>query len=119
MDGYESTRRTFLRKIGLTVGAAAVSGVAGATQIIEDKMQFPLTEEQSAFMQNYDRWMDDFLEVIKERKTNPDGLEVNQRLMVLSQESQAWQPQLIEFMKDANFAKHYMIATERMTNEIG
>jgi hypothetical protein len=119
MDGYESTRRSFIRKLGLTMGAAAVGSVARANSIIEDKIQFPLEEDQAEFMNNYDRWMDEFIEVIKERRNNPDDLNVNKRLMALSEEAEAWQNQLNEFMQDENFARHYMIATERMTEEIG
>lgn len=118
MDGYESTRRTFLKKIGLTLGATALATVAKSTQIIEDKIQFPLTEDQVEFMKKYDLWMDEFTEVIKARRMDPDGLEINKKLMLLSEQAQEWQPIVSEFMKDSNFAKHYMIATERMTNEI-
>lgn len=118
MDGYESTRRTFLRKLGLTVGATAITGIAKSTQIIEDKIQFPLTEEQQKFMLAYDRWMDEFIEIIKARREYPDDLELNKKLMALSEEAQKWQPVVNEFMKESNFAKHYMIVTERMTNEI-
>lgn len=118
MDGYESSRRSFIRKLGLTVGATALAGVAKSTQIIEEKIQYPLTADQEEFMENYNRWMNDFVHVIKARKTNPDDLELNKRLMALSEEAQEWQPLVTEYMKDTNFARHYMIATEHMTNEI-
>ena len=99
-------------------GAIAASGLAKTNIIVEEKQQFPLSEEQEDFMRNYENWMDDFIEVIKERRTHPDDLEVNKRLMILSVESQAWQGKLTQFMEDENFARHYMIATERMTKEI-
>ena len=118
MDSYESTRRHFLRKIGLTVGAVAVGGVKASAQIVENEAQFPLTEEQQKFMDEYSHWMDDFIEVIKERRSNPDDLEVNMRLMRLSEKSEGWQRKVNKFMEDENFARHYMVVTERMTLEI-
>ena len=118
MDSYESTRRYFLQKLGLTVGAVAAGGLQASARIVQKKVQYPLTEEQQAFMKEYDRWMDRFIEVIKERRERPDDLEVNMRLIRLSEQSEAWQPRVNKFMEDENFARHYMIATERMTLEI-
>jgi len=118
MDEYESTRRIFLRKLGLTVGGVALAGAAKSAKIVEEKIHFPLTPDQKEFMKKYDEWMDSFIEVIHQRKTHPDDLEINMRLMKLSEKAEAWQPQVNEFMKDENFARHYMIATEKMTNSI-
>ena len=118
MDSYESTRRHFLQKLGLSVGAAATGGIRATAQIVNNKLEFPLTAEQQEFMDTYERWMDDFIEVIKERRQRPDDLEVNMRLMRLSEESEAWQQKVNRFMEDENFARHYMVVTERMTLEI-
>lgn len=119
MDNYESTRRGFLRKLGLSVGAAvAATGVKGA-QIIEKNIEFPLTDDQQNFIKQYEIWMDSFIEVIKQRRNKPDDLDVNMRLMKLSEQHETWQKEVQVYMEDQNFAKHYMIVTERMTLEIG
>ena len=118
MDSYESTRRGFLQKLGLTVGAAVIGTGVKASQIVQKSTDFPLSKEQSTFLEGYEVWMSDFMEVIKERRTMPDDLEVNKRLMRLSEQAEGWQSQLKDHMQDQNFASHYMIVTEKMTNEI-
>jgi hypothetical protein len=62
--------------------------------------------------------MDQFVDVIKARRSDPDNLELNKKLMSLSEQHEVWQKEVKGYMEDPNFAKHYMIVTERMTNEI-
>lgn len=118
MDGFEDKRRDFLKKLGLTVGSMVLVGSSATAKIIEEKIQFPLTEKQQQFIDMYENWMDNFIEMIKIQRNNPDDLENNKKLMALTDESHSWQKELIENMKDQNFAKHYMIISERMTKEI-
>lgn len=119
MEGFEEKRRDFLKKLGLTVGGIAFAGSAATAKIIEAKINFPLSTEEQLLIDKYEIWMDNFIEVIKIQRNDPDNLENNKRIMVLTDESHSWQPQLIKFMKDENFARHYMIISERMTKEIG
>ncbi len=118
MDAFEISRRNFLHKLGLTVGAAAAATTGISGSISAPKIDFGLTNEQIDFMTEYDQWMDQFIEVIKVQKQNPDDIENNKRLVELTETSSNWQETLANYMKDENFAKYYMIATERMTKEI-
>jgi len=54
----------------------------------------------------------------KFQKKDPDHLENNKKLMALSEEAKAWQKDLIEHMKDENFARYFMIRTEKITDTI-
>jgi len=130
MDGYDSNRRDFLAKLGLLVGAASlsvsgfskISELAETTQfsevILDKKEQFKLTPEQSKFMGQYEKWLDEFHDMAKFQKNDPDHLENNKKLVALSEDAKKWQNELIEFMKDENFARHYMIVTEKVTATI-
>lgn len=119
MDGFENKRRDFIKKLGLSVGIIAASASAStAADIIQNKIQFPLSSDQQAFINKYEKWMDSFIEVIKIQRKNPDDLENNKRLMVLTDESASWQKEHFKYMEDENFARHYMIVSERMTKEI-
>lgn len=119
MDAYEISRRNFLHKLGLTVGAAAVATTGISGTISESNLNFGLTEEQVDFMAKYDVWMDEFIEVIRIQKKNADDIENNKKLVELTEQSAEWQETLSNYMKDDNFAKYYMIVTEKMTKEIG
>ena len=118
MDQYESTRRNFIRKLGLSLGAAVAVSSAVKAGVLEKKESFALTPEQEKFMVRYEKWMDDFIEVIHVQKENPYHMDNNKQLIKLTEIAKEWQPQLTKYMKDENFAKYFMITTERMTNEI-
>ncbi len=115
MNGYDENRRRFLTKIGLTLGVSLTG-----TKVMQGENEHPsdafaISPEQMVFMQNYERWMDDFIEVIKIQKKEPNNLENNKKIVALSEEAKVFQSQLIGYMSDDNFARYYMVSTERMT----
>ena len=121
MDGYEYKRRDFLKKLGLIASATVLtaSGAVKLTEIIEDKVEdIVLTKEQAAFLDKYEKWLEAFHDMAKFQKKDPDHLENNKKLMALSEDAKAWQKDLIEHMKDENFARYFMIRTEKITDTI-
>jgi len=121
MDGYESKRRDFLKKLGLIASATVLtaSGAVKLTEIIEDKTEdIVLTKEQAAFVEKYEKWLEAFHDMAKFQKKDPDHLENNKKLMALSEDAKAWQKDLIEHMTDENFARYFMIRTEKITDTI-
>jgi hypothetical protein len=115
MNGYDENRRRFLTKIGLTLGVTLTGTKVMQGEHAPVKAESMLTAEQKAFMDHYERWMDDFIEVIKFQKKDPNDLGNNMKIVALSEEAKLFQQELIGYMKDDNFARHYMVATERMT----
>jgi hypothetical protein len=119
MDNFEESRRGFLRKLGLTVGATMVASTAEITAtVLDDKDKFQLSHEQQDFMVKYEQWMDEFIPVIRKQKQSPHDVENNKKIVTLSDTAKAWQKKLTAYMQDDNFARHYMVVTDRMTKEI-
>lgn len=119
MDEFENSRRRFLRKLGLTLGASMVVATAEIRATILDKKdELAITPDQQKFMDRYEKWMDKFIEVIRKQKADPDDINNNREIVRLSEVSKGWQQQLSTYMKDENFARYYMASTERMTKEI-
>ena len=121
MDGYESKRRDFLKKLGLIASATVLTatGVLKTKGIIEEQTEtITLTPEQSKFLGKYETWLEEFHDMAKFQKKDPDHLENNKKLMALSEDAKNWQKELIEHMKDDNFARYFMIRTERITDTI-
>ena len=121
MDGFESNRRDFLKKLGLIAGATAVatSGISAIPQLINDKKdEIQLTPEQTKFMVMYEKWLDEFHDMAKFQRNDPDHLGNNLKLMKLSDAAKVWQKELIEHMKDENFARYYMLKTQKVTESI-
>jgi hypothetical protein len=118
MNEYEESRRSFLTKLGMTIGAGAVAGEKLSAKVLNSKAEFPLTDDQQKLMDRYENWMDEFIPVIKDFRANPDNQVAQKRIADLSEEAEGWREELNGFMKDENFARYYMTATERMTREI-
>jgi hypothetical protein len=118
MNEYEESRRAFLTKLGLAIGTTTLAGKTLSAKVLNSKTEFPLTNEQQQLMDRYENWMDKFIPVIKAHRADETDKVAKQRISELSEEAESWRLQLVEFMKDDNFARHYMTATERMTKEI-
>ncbi len=118
MNEYEESRRAFLTKLGMTIGASAIAGEKLSAKVLNKKAEFPLTIEQQKLMDQYEKWMDEYIPIIKDFRAKPNNSEVKKRIADLSEEAESWRIQLTEFMKDDNFARYYMAATERMTKVI-
>ncbi len=118
MNEYEESRRAFLSKLGLSVGVTTLAGKTLSANVLNNKLEFPLTKDQRKLMDRYEKWMDEFIPVIKANRANENDPIAKQRISELSEEAESWRQQLVKFMKDENFARHYMTATERMTKEI-
>ncbi len=118
MDGYEDKRRSFLRKLGFTLGATLTASSLISANILDSSQDLSITPDQKAFMAGYEKWMDEFIEVIRIQKVDPENYENNKNIVLLSERAKKWQTQLHEYMTNDNFARYYMTATERMTLEI-
>lgn len=117
MTDQDSTRRKFLKILGITAGAGLVSTGALA-KIIDHQAIHTLNPEQQEFMLRYGQWMDEFIEVIAIQKTFPDDVLNNKKMMELSDKAQEWQPKLTEYMKEESFALIYHASIDRMRKEI-
>lgn len=118
MDVYEESRKAFLKKLGISFSSILLASSRLSASINDENETLVLTNEQYNFISNYEKWMDEFIEVIKIQKIDSENLANNKELVRLSEIAKTWQPQLVEYMKDDNFARYYMIVTERMTKEI-
>lgn len=118
MNEYEETRRAFLTKLGLTVGTTIAGSTKLSATVLNSKTEFPLTADQQEFMGLYEKWMDKFIPAVKAQRENQDDKIAKAGIVMLSEEADIWRPQLIKYMKDDNFARYYMTATERLTREI-
>lgn len=118
MNDYEESRRAFLAKLGLTVGTTIAASTKLSATVLNSKAEFPLTADQQEFMRVYEKWMDKFIPAVKAQRENQDDKIAKADIVMLSEEAESWRPQLIKYMKDDNFARYYMTATERLTKEI-
>ena len=117
MSDNQDSRRKFLQLLGLSAGATLVSttGIAG---FVDTETIYKLNPEQQEFMMRYGQWMDEFIEVIRVQKSEPDNLKNNHMMISLTERAEEIQPELAKFMKDETFSMIYKVSIERMSKEI-
>lgn len=117
MPEQQSSRRNFLKLIGLSAGATLASTSVFAA--FTDKTEIrKLKPEQQEFMIRYGKWMDEFIEVIRLQKSDPDNIENHKKMITLTEKAEKFQPELTEFMQDKTFALIYKVSIERVSKEI-
>lgn len=117
MPEKQSTRRNFLQLLGLSASASLVNTTALAS-IIDTTDIRKLNPKQQAFMIRYGKWINEFIAVIRIRKTDPGNNENNKKMTTLTETAEKFKPALTEFMKDETFQLIYKASIERITKEI-
>ncbi|HMT29769.1 MAG TPA: hypothetical protein PKD91_10850 [Bacteroidia bacterium] len=117
MSENNSSRRSFLQFLGLAAGSTLVSSSALATFTNTDDIK-KLNPEQQEFMIRYGRWMEEFMEVIRIQKTDPDNMDNNHIMISLTEQAEKLNPELSLFMKDENFALIYHASIQKMRSAI-
>ena len=117
MSEQKSSRRKFVKLLGLT-GAASMVGPNALASFNDDSEILKLNPEQQEFMVRYGKWMDEFLEVIRIKKKNPDNLKNNEEMVALTEKVQKMKPELTAFLKDETFSMIYMASIKRVRDEI-
>ena len=70
----ESSRRSFLKTLGLSAGATLVSSNIFGSFVDKDEI-LKLNPEQQKFMTRYGSWMDQFTNVIRIQKSEPENMD--------------------------------------------
>jgi len=117
MSENQSSRRKFLQMLGLSAGATFVAASSMAKGFDQEEIR-KLTAPQQEFMMRYEKWMNEYIDVIRIQKTDPDNIEHHKSMAALSAKAEAFQPELAIFMKDETFAMIFQVSIERMTKEI-
>lgn len=117
MADLKSDRRKFLKYLGLSTTATLTANSALASFVDHSEI-LKLTPIQHDFMLRYGKWMDEFVEVIKIQKTDPENMEIHQKMMEITEKVKVLQPELLELMKDKTFSIIYQASIKRVTAEI-
>ena len=98
-------------------GTAMVSTNAFAGFVKEEDIR-KLKPEQKEFMLRYGKWMDEFIEVIRVQRAEPDNMDNHHRMIALTDKAEKLNTELAVFMEDQTFSLIYNASIQRMTDEI-
>ena len=118
MSEQKSSRRKFVKLLGLSGAASVVAPSAIAKGFNDDSEILKLNTEQQEFMIRYGKWMDEFIEVIRIKKKSPEDQKNNEKMIALTEKVQKMKPELTEFLKDETFSMIYMASIKRVKDEI-
>ena len=111
-----TSRRDFLQKLGLTVGAATLIDSEVLADVNPNK--YSSVEDREAFLTRYEKWVDQYIDVVEEEKKNKENIENKKRIMELSEEANGWQEQIKEYIKHDDFKAKYLEVSKRFANSI-
>ena len=117
MSSEQSTRRKFLKFLGLTASVSLAAPAAFASFIDHEEVK-RLNPDQQEFMLRYGSWMDEMTEVARLDVTEPENQENKQRKMTLAQKAEEFQPELEIHMQDKTFTLIYNESIKRLSREI-
>ena len=117
MSQEQASRKDFLKVAGLSVAATILSNKTMAGVVKQEEI-LKLNDKQREFMLKYDKWMDEFIEVIKIQNQDRNNTENNLKREALSNQAEEWRPQLTVYMKDPTFSTIYQASIQRMKVEI-
>ena len=117
MSEKETSRRKFLQFLGLSAGTTLLGSKAFGGFVDKEEIK-KLNPVQQEFMIRYGNWMDEFIEVVRIQKADPDNLENQKKMIALTEKVEKLQPELDEFMKDKTFSLIYQASIQRLTKEI-
>jgi hypothetical protein len=117
MSETQSSRRNFLKILGLSAGAT-LAGKSALAAFVNKEEILKLTPAQQEFMIRYGIWMDEFAETNRQVKADPASAEHRKRMMLLSEKAEKFQPELAMYMKDGTFAMVYKESIQRVTSGI-
>ena len=117
MSKGQSTRRKFLQILGLSAGSTLLTTTT-LGGFVDRETIHQLNPKQQEFMMRYGKWMDEFIDVIRVQKAEPENMENKHKMIALTEKAETLNPELAEFMKDKTFSLIYHASILRMSSEI-
>lgn len=116
MSNQNSTRRSFFQKLGLTVGAAALIETEALADI--NLNRFSSEQDRENFLQQYETWVNSYIEVVEKEKLSKSDLSNKHRIMELSEQANGWQEQIKEYLQHDDFKNRYISLSKQFAESI-
>ncbi len=112
----KDNRRKFIQKLGVTVGAAALLDSEAMASV--GKMQASKEIERSEFLNHYENWVNQYIDVVEMEKSDKNNMANKHRIMELSHQAQDWQEKIAIYLNDDSFKQRYIQLSMRLSDSI-
>ncbi len=122
MSNTKQSRKDFLKRLGLGIGAATIAGAnvsdaqASPIDVLNSK---ELTKEQKEFMVDYEEWLSRWHSFVKKRKIDREDPEVQKELFAIAGEADKYRDDLDDYMQDPVFKAYFDKITKQIVEDIG
>ncbi len=115
----KTNRRNFIKKAGLVLGATTL---VGSTQMIPTSSLIDhsilANEEQVQLLIRFEKWVNEYIEVIESEKIKNREFKNNQALTAYPSEIEKWMPEIKKHLGDKQFATEYLKVSSKLTQSI-
>lgn len=116
MNTKNSTRRGFLQKLGVTVGATALLDKEVLADI--NLNRYSSEKDRKDFLLKYERWINDYIEVVEKEKLSNSDISNKHRIMELAEQANGWQSQIKEYLQHEDFKGKYIVLSMQLADSI-
>ena len=116
MCNQNRTRRGFLQKLGLTIGAAALIEAEALADVNPNR--YSTSEDRANFLDRYENWVNQYIDVVEKEKESQTDIANKQRIMELSEQADGWQDQIKEYIQHDDFKQRYFELSKRFADAI-
>ena len=116
MSNKNTSRRGFLQKLGVTVGAATLIDKEAFADINPNR--FSSKQDRRQFLENYKVWVNEYIEVVEKEKINNADVSNKHKIMELSAQADGWQEQIKEYLKEDAFKQEYIALSKQFADAI-
>ena len=112
----KDNRRKFIQKLGLTLGASALLDTESMASMA--RMQTGQDLERSEFLNKYENWIKQYIDVVEKEKVNKNNIANKHRMMELSHQAKDWQEKIAIYLNDDHFKQRYIQLSMRLSDSI-
>jgi hypothetical protein len=116
MSNQKSTRRGFFKKLGIS--AVAVTAVDKELFADINLNRFSSQQDRDQFLQQYEKWVNDYIEVVNKEKSSQGDMANKHRIMELSEQADGWQEPLKEYLQYDDFKEKYISLSTKFADSI-
>ncbi len=112
----KDNRRKFIQKLGITVGATALLTTESIASVAN--MQSGKDLERSEFLNNYENWVNQYIDVVEKEKADKHNMANKHRIMELSHQAKDWQEKIALYLNDDAFKQRYIQLSMQLSDTI-
>ena len=112
----EDKKRKFTQKLGITIGSTTLLENKAITSVTNTQKGKDI--ERSRFLSKYENWVNQYIDVVEQEKSDKNNMANKHRIMDLSHKAKGWQEKIAIYLNNDTFKKRYTQLSMRLSDSI-